>query len=82
LDAVPLQPGFAANLAYHPLGRLWQVSSSSGTTQFVCDGDELALEYEGSGNVAHRYYFGPGTDEPVLDDTGGALRCSTSFSAG
>jgi RHS repeat-associated protein len=68
--------GAVVNLAYDPLGRLWQVSSSSGTTQFLYDGDELALEYDGSGNIAHRYYFGPNTDEPVLDDAGGALNCS------
>jgi RHS repeat-associated protein len=73
------KPGGAmVNLAYDPLGRLWQVSSSSGTTQFLYDGDELAAEYDGSGNLTRRYHFGPGTDEPDFVDLGG-MNCSATY---
>jgi RHS repeat-associated protein len=63
------------SLTYDPNGRLWQVASSSGTTRFLYDGDELAAEYDGSGNMVRRYMFA-GEDEPILDDAGGALNCS------
>ena len=26
--------------------------------------------------MTKRYYFGPGDDEPMIEDTGGALNCS------
>ena len=65
-------------LSYDPLGRLWQVSSPAyGKTQFVYDGDHVAVEYDGdSGAVRRRLFWGPGADEPILEDTGGALDCS------
>lgn len=53
-------------LAYDPLGRLWQTSSSSdGATQFLYDGDKLAVEYGLAGNVRRRFAWGPGADEPM-----------------
>jgi hypothetical protein len=59
--------GHSASLAYDPLGRLWQVSSSStGTTRFLYDGDRLITEYDGSGNPLRSYVYGPGVDEPLL----------------
>ncbi|HEY0012100.1 MAG TPA: RHS repeat-associated core domain-containing protein [Allosphingosinicella sp.] len=56
-----------ATLQYDPLGRLFQVSSSSGTTQFLYDGDALSDEYVG-GALAHRYVHGTaqGVDDPLL----------------
>jgi RHS repeat-associated protein len=63
-------------LVYDPLGRLNQVTGASGTTQFLYDGDALALEYNGSGAIQTRYFFGPNTDEPILADAGGALNCT------
>ena len=59
----------SAALAYDPLGRLWQVSSSAGTTRFVYDGDRLTAEFDTSGNATYRYVFGPGTDEPLTMHT-------------
>jgi YD repeat-containing protein len=65
------------SIAYDPLGRLWQTSSPShGTTQFLYDGDKLAVEYDAAGAVRRRYAWGPGVDEPILQDEGGALNCS------
>jgi len=40
------------------MGRLWQVSSASGTTRFVHDGDALIGEYDMLGNILHRYVHG------------------------
>ena len=65
------------NLAYDPLGRLWQTSGgSAGTTQFLHDGDEIVAEYNGSGGLLRRYMWGPGVDEPIVADEGGALNCT------
>ena len=67
-----------ASLSYDPLGRLWQVTSSSTNNRFLYDGDQLALEYDVSGNVARRYAFGDQVDQPILEDSGGALACGTT----
>src|SRR4051812_32784086 len=58
--------GHNATLAYDPLGRLWQVTGSSGTTRFLYDGDRLVSEYDGSGNPLRSYVHGPGADEPLV----------------
>lgn len=55
-----------ATLTYDPLGRLFQVTSGSNTTQFLYDGDELIAEYNGSGTLLRRYVHGPGNDDPVI----------------
>ena len=52
-------------MVYDPLGRLFQVSGASGTTQFLYDGDALVAEYNGAGAQQKRYVHGPGADEPV-----------------
>ncbi len=59
----------AASLAYDPLGRLWQVSSSAtGTTRFLYDDDALIDEYDGSGSLLRRYIHGAGkgVDDPLI----------------
>ena len=60
-------------LLYDPLGRLWQVAGSAGTTRFLYDGDRLVAEHGGSGTLLRRYVHGPGTDEPVAVYEGPAL---------
>lgn len=68
----------SASLVYDPLGRLWQTSGgSAGVTDFLHDGDEIALEYDGAGGILRRYLWGPGVDEPILWDEGGALTCGS-----
>jgi len=52
-------------LGTNPLERLWQVSSSAGTTRFVYDGDRLTAEYDGSGTLLRTNTFGPGADAPL-----------------
>lgn len=64
-------------LSYDPLGRLWQTSSPTyGTTQFLYEGDHVAAEYSGAGTILRRFMWGPGADEPILQDEGGALNCT------
>ncbi len=46
-------------------------------TSFLHDGDQIALEMNGSGAMLRRYMWGPGIDEPVLWDEGGALTCGS-----
>jgi RHS repeat-associated protein len=56
-----------ANLTYDPKGRLFQTSGgTSGTTQFLYDGDALVAEYDGAGTLLRRYVHGSNVDEPVV----------------
>jgi RHS repeat-associated protein len=65
-----------ATLKYDPLGRLYEVSTSSAnTTRFLYDTgmgaaagvDALLAEYDGtSGSLLRRYVHGPGLDEPLI----------------
>lgn len=65
-------------LSYDPLGRLWQTSSPTyGVTQFLYQGDHVAAEYDGVGNMRRRFMWGPGPDEPILQQEGSALTCGT-----
>jgi RHS repeat-associated protein len=58
--------GHTATLAYDPLGRLWQVTAPTATTRFLYDGDRLAIEFDGAGNVLRAYVHGTGPDEPLV----------------
>jgi len=55
-----------ASLSYDPLGRLYQTTSGAATTTFVYDGDRIAVEYDGSGNLLRRYAYGPSGDNPLV----------------
>ena len=64
-------------IAYDPNGRLWQTSGgASGTTRYLYDGDNLVAEYDASGTMLKRYLFGPGVDEPVVEDSGSLFNCT------
>ncbi len=67
-----------ATLTYDPLGRLYQTSSATfGGTQFAYDGAHVVAEYNGStGAIRRRFFWGPGADEPILQDEGGQWDCS------
>lgn len=68
---------YGVTLTYDPLGRLWQTASATfGRTQFLYDGDQLAVEYDGNTGTMRRRYMFAGQDEPILVDEGGALNCS------
>ncbi|WP_217430803.1 RHS repeat domain-containing protein [Sphingomonas bacterium] len=62
------------SIVYDPLGRLYQTSgTSTGTTQYLYDGDALAAEYDGSGNLLRRYVSGVGADTPEIWQEGPTL---------
>jgi|APFEC2959095171_1045051.scaffolds.fasta_scaffold00030_107 RHS repeat-associated protein len=65
-----------ATLTYDPLGRLWKTySPSTGTTQFLYDGDALVAEYDSAGNILKRYVHGPadGQDDPLVEYVGASV---------
>jgi RHS repeat-associated protein len=65
-----------ARLSYDPLGRLWQVTGTAGTTRFLYDGDDLLQEFDGNGNLLRAWVHGTGTDEPLIwyEYAGGFIR--------
>jgi len=69
-------PGKSVTLSYDPLGRLWKIAGGGiGDMSFVTDASgDIAAEYVvSSGALNHRYVFGPGIDEPIVDyDSTGA----------
>jgi RHS repeat-associated protein len=60
-------------LSYDPLGRLYQVTSGSGTTRFQYIGDQIAAEYDGSNNRLRRVVPGAGRDEPAFRYEGAGI---------
>jgi RHS repeat-associated protein len=57
-----------AVLRYDPMGRLYEVTSSSGAiTRFLNDGDALVGEYDSAGNLLRRYVHGGkvAADDPI-----------------
>ena len=56
-------------LAYDPLLRLYQVAGSV-TTRFGYDGTNIIADYDQANTLQHRYVFGPGVDEPVVEYAG------------
>jgi RHS repeat-associated protein len=70
---VTISGGHSATLTYDPLGRLFQVASGAGATQFLYDGDELVAEYSG-GALTERYVHGNDADDPLVWYHGGVRR--------
>lgn len=63
-----------ATLVYDPLGRLYEVDGSSGTTKLIYDGDALVEETDASGNILRRYIHGGDLgDDPVAWYEGAAF---------
>jgi RHS repeat-associated protein len=60
---------------YDPLGRLYEISSPTGTTRFFYDGDPLIGEYDASGNLLRRYVHGADlkADDPIAWYEGSAF---------
>ena len=57
---------YSGSLVYDALGRLSSVTSNSNTTTFVYDGDRIAMEYDGNGNVLRRFVYARSGDDPIL----------------
>ncbi len=63
-----------AALRYDPMGRLYEtVGTTTGTTRFLYDGDELIAEYDSAGTLLRRYVHGPSDDDPLLWYEGATL---------
>lgn len=57
------------NLAYDPLGRLYQTDatvSGGAVTRFGYDGVDMIAEYNSANALQRRYVHGPGTDNPIV----------------
>ena len=59
-------PGLASTLSYDPIGRLNHIVTNGRATNFVWDGDDLLMEYDGSGFTLRRFMHGPGDDNPLI----------------
>jgi len=66
---VALSGGRVAGLVYDPLGRLFQVSNASTTTQFLYDGDAMVAEYNGANVLQRRHVHNVGADVPMATYT-------------
>jgi RHS repeat-associated protein len=60
-------------LTYDPLGRLFRVTTTTGATTFLYDGDALVAEYDTAGAMMRRYVHNVGADVPLLSYEGGTL---------
>jgi YD repeat-containing protein len=56
----------SVSLTYDPTGRLQSETVNGVATSFLYDGDALAAEYDGGGNVLRRYAHGPAVDDPLI----------------
>lgn len=66
------------SLTYDPLGRLFQVTSTSGTRQFLYDGDQLVAEFNGAtGAMQSRYVPGPAGDDSLIWYAGSTVSSTT-----
>jgi len=67
-----------AQLAYDPLGRLYQVTAANGTiTRFLYDGDALVAEYNAAGEMTRRYVHWEGADVPIMSYATASLASPT-----
>ena len=57
--------GGGLDISYDPMGRIATLESTYGT-RFVHDGDTIIAEYDGTGNLVHRYVHAGGMSEPVV----------------
>jgi RHS repeat-associated protein len=67
-------------LSYDPIGRLWEVARSDGSsaTRFLFDNQQLAEEFDKNGSILRRY-FSLDDDKPVLAFEGASLDCGASY---
>lgn len=58
-------PEHAITCAYDPMGRRVEKNVDGQITSYLHDGDQVLVEYDGSGSELRRYVYGPGIDEPI-----------------
>ena len=68
--------GTVADYRYDGLGRRVEKQVTQGpitnVTRFIYDNEDILLELDGSNNIVARYTHGPGIDEPLIMEKGGA----------
>jgi RHS repeat-associated protein len=67
--------GTTVNYKYDGLGRRVEkevISVGTTVTRYVYDNEDILLELDGSNNIVARYTHGPGIDEPLIMEKGGA----------
>jgi RHS repeat-associated protein len=52
------------------IGETVTMGSATTAERFVYDGSQVALTFDGGGNLTHRYLYGPGQDQVLADDNG------------
>ena len=65
-------PAHSIDYSYDPLGRRITKTVDTVETSYLYDGDQVIMEYDGSGQMIRRYVYGPGIDEPICMKTGAA----------
>lgn len=65
-------PTKIVNYRYDGLGRRIQKDVDGVITTYVYDGEDILLEFDGANVQQARYTHGPGIDEPLIMDRGGA----------
>lgn len=67
-----------AELRYDPLGRLYSITSPSGTVRYLYDGDARIAEFGGTHVLPRRYVHGPDAeaDDPLIWYEGSSLAAS------
>ena len=68
--------GTVINYRYDGLGRRVEKEVNDGATtkvnRYIYDNEDILLELDGSNNITARYTHGPGIDEPLVMEKGGA----------
>lgn len=67
--------GTVINYRFDGLGRRVEkevISVSTTVTRYIYDNEDILLELDGSNNITARYTHGPGIDEPLVMEKGGA----------
>ena len=72
LIRVVREDGSIVNYKYDGLGRRIEKEVDSVVTQYIYDNEDILLELDGSNNIVARYTHGPGIDEPLIMEKGGA----------
>jgi RHS repeat-associated protein len=70
-----VMPGTTVDYKYDGLGRRVEkniVGPTTRITHYVYDNEDIILELDGSNNILARYTHGPGIDEPLIMEKGGA----------
>jgi RHS repeat-associated protein len=70
-----VMPGTTVDYKYDGLGRRVEkdvIGSTTTVTRYIYDNEDILLEVDGSNNIVTRYTHGPGIDEPLVMEKGGA----------